>query len=103
MIDPRLQQLILIAGAINPGVTLVADLALVVWGAIQPRGISKELKKTLVWVERRSIELLKQIIKEAAKADPSQALIHELEVRLHETLDLLMDMKQERPWGGGTK
>ena len=102
-VDPRLQQLVSIAKVINPAVGLVADLAMTIWGVRRPRGLSRDLKKTITWIEGRTVELLEHIVEEATSKDTSQALIKELEIRLHETLDILMDMKQERPWSGGTK
>lgn len=103
MTDPRLNQLVSVVKTVNPSLGLVADLATTILGANRPRGLSKDLRRTITWIEQRTVELLEQIAAEAAKPDPSDLMIRELEVRLHETLDLLIDMKQETPWDGGTK
>lgn len=98
--DPRISSLITIAKTINPTVGLVADLAATVIGSFAGKAQSKDLKKTIAWVEQRSIKFLEQLIAESRKPKPSQPLINELQIRLHETLDILMDLKQERPWDG---
>jgi hypothetical protein len=100
MADVRLQQLVAVAKTINPGVGMVADLALMIFGSVKQRGQSKDLKRTIVWLEERVIELLERITEEAAKPKPSKLLVREIEIRIHETLDILIDMKQEKPWDG---
>lgn len=50
--------------------------------------------KILEWIEGRSVELLEKIADE--ETTPVQR--HDLEVRLHETLDILMDVQHEKPW-----
>lgn len=99
-IDPRINSLIAIAKTVNPTVGLIADLAATVIGSFKSAKQSEDLRQTIAWVEKRSIKLLEQLIVENKKLQPSQPLIHELEIRLHETLDILMDLKQERPWDG---
>jgi len=100
MVDPRVQQLVSIAKTVNPGVGLIADLALTILGSVRTRGQSKDLKKTITWLEERTISLLERITEEASKSNHSEVLIRELEIRLHETLAILMDMKREKPWDG---
>jgi hypothetical protein len=99
-IDPRISGLIAVAKGINPTVGLIADLAATVIGSFAGKTKSKDLAKTIAWLEKRSVKLLEQLIIEHKKPKPSQPLIRELEIRLHETLDILMDLKQERPWDG---
>lgn len=98
--DPRISSLISLAKGINPTVGLIADLAGTVIGSFAGKTKSKDLAKTIAWLEKRSIRLLEQLIIENKKGTPSRPLIHEIEIRLHETLDILMDLKQERPWDG---
>lgn len=98
--DPRISGLIAVAKSINPTIGLIADLAATVIGSLAGKTKSKDLARTIAWVEKRSIKLLEQLIVENKKPKPSKPLIHELEIRLHETLDILMDLKQERPWDG---
>jgi hypothetical protein len=99
-IDPRISGLIAIAKTINPTVGLIADLAATVIGSFAGKQQSQDLRQTISWLEKRSVNLLEQLIIEHKKPKSSEPLIHELEVRLHETLDILMDLKQERPWDG---
>jgi hypothetical protein len=88
----RLRRLISIA---NPQVGVIADLAM--WVLDWPSHKNKEVTE---WIENRGIELLEKLIAESRKEDPSQPLLRELEIRLHETLDILMDLKK---WDGGQK
>ena len=92
----RLRQLVALVKTVNPTAGLVADLALTIFSGPSPVRMSRDLTKTLAWIEERVLSLMEQL----AKPDISPAMSREVEIRLHETLDLLMDFKQERPWRG---
>jgi hypothetical protein len=101
MLDPKVHTLIGILKTINPAAGLIADLATTAFsGLLTSHTDSKEVLKIEEWISKRSIHLLDRLISENQKVSPSQARIQELEIRLHETLGILLDLPRERPWDG---
>jgi len=90
------KQLVNVIKLANPTAGLVADLALMVLDASLPEGESDEIKGLREWLEARTVKLLERL----ADKNTSSVYAQELEIRLHETLDILMGMKKEKPWDG---